>query len=406
MLHTIRHLDLVFQKHDDEYAYYESAAGAVESRPPPAGEPLNLFEPRLLNWGDPAPVVSLVNIPDGGGLLLGDSRHNTMHRFDSRAVLTESLGLPGPPVHLDGGALTLIGSLTPSNRASGALLTGYSGEPAAPLLTGLHRPVQSLVSDFDGDGDTDYLICEFGHYRGRLAVYENRGKEPPRRHVLSAEPGAVAARWLADTGATTGGLLVLNAQARESITLYRQRAGFDFSAKTLLEAHPGYGYTDLHVLDLSGDGREEILVLNGDNGDLPGPPLKPYHGLRIYRVEPGPALKEAVFLPLPGAFRAVTGDFDADGDADIATVAFFPDPRSPEQAFAYFENLGGLNFRRRTLPAGARAAWMTIASGDFDRDGDLDLALGAGHFSAPPRNPAFAGADTVPAALLLLNRRL
>ena len=216
----------------------------------------------------------------------------------------------------------------------------------------------------------------------------------------------VAARWFGQQDTSRGGLLVLNAQAREGITLYRHKAGFDFSAETLLEAHPGYGYTDLHVLDLTGDGRDELLVLNGDNGDLPGPPLKPYHGLRIYRVEPGPVLRELEFLPLPGAFRAVTGDFDADGDADIATVAFFPDPRSPEQSFAYFENLGGLTFRRRILPEGALAPWMTIAAGDFDRDGDLDLGLGAGHFAPPPRHPPGGPGHPAPAALLLLNRGL
>lgn len=384
--------------------HYESAPGAVKPEPPPAGQPLTLFDPRLVSWGDPAPVVSLVKIPDAGGLLLGDARHDTMHRFDPGARPLESLALPGSPVHLDGSALTLIGSLTPSNRAGGALLSDYRGDTAAPLLSELHRPVQSLAMDYDGDGDQDYLVCEFGHYRGRLAVYETIGQQPPRRHVLSREPGAVAARHFSQQGAAAGDLLVLNAQAREGITLYRHRSGFDFSAETLLEAHPGYGYTDLHVLDLNGDGREEVLTLNGDNGDLPGPPLKPYHGLRIYRVEPGPVLKEALFLPLPGAFRAVTGDFDADGDADIAAVAFFPDPRSPEQGFVYFENLGELKFRRRTLPQGAQAPWMTIAAGDFDRDGDLDLALGAGHFTPPPRPPAGVGTGSAPAALLLLNR--
>ena len=72
------------------------------------------------------------------------------------------------------------------------------------------------------------------------------------------------------------------------------------------------------------------------------------------------------------AFQA--GDFDQDGDQDMAMIAFFSEP-DPQESFLYFENKGKWQFQVYSvnLPP---AKWLVMEAGDVDRDGDLDLILG------------------------------
>ena len=281
--------------------YYELSEGAGAVPVPPAGETLTLFEPSAVYINALAPVTSLVQVnARGDGFLLGDGRDAMLRRFNAEGVLVESSRLPGIPVQLDDNGVsrrvTLIGSLSPSNAATGAIAEmRQPGQDWQPLVTQLHRPVSAIYADFDLDGDEDVLVCEFGHYVGRLALYErNAGAQisQMKRHVLSQEPGAVVARTL-DPG--DDGLLdaiVLKAQAREGVVLFKNLGGFRFERKVLVEQHPGFGYTDMHLADFTADGQQELLLVNGDNGDLPGPPLKAYHGLRIYRMLRGGGLEQ------------------------------------------------------------------------------------------------------------------
>ncbi len=390
--------------------YYESSGGSDPVSPPPDGKPLTLFEPSMVFFDDPAPVTSLVQIdPSGTGFFLADARGQTLHTFDTRGQLVSSKSVPGIPVQMNMNQLILIGSLPPSNAALGAIAEWLPGEHDWQLVTKkMHRPVHAVNADFDLDGDEDILACEFGHYVGRIGLYERKNKTDFELHVISTEPGAVAARLLDRGDDKLPDVLVLNAQAREGIVLLRNRGNLQFDREVLLVKHPGFGYTDMHMMDLDGDGTDELLTVNGDNGDLPGPPLKAYHGLRIYKMLPGPMLEEQLFLPLQGAFRAAPGDFDGDGDIDIAAISFFPDPRSPEQGFVYFENKGDLNFSRKIFAEGSLAPWMTMGAGDVDNDGDLDLVLGSGFVRPQQTNRSSASADSrrLPAALLLRNKTM
>lgn len=78
-------------------------------------------------------------------------------------------------------------------------------------------------------------------------------------------------------------------------------------------------------------------------------------------------------------------DFDGDGDPDIAAISFFPDyDKSPEESLAFLENQGGLKFTAHTFPDCYRDRWLTMDSGDLDRDGDADVVLG-GVYKTPFR---------------------
>ena len=105
--------------------------------------------------------------------------------------------------------------------------------------------------------------------------------------------------------------------------------------------------------------------------------LKAYHGIRLYRNQKE-GFKEQFFFPLNGAFKAIPGDFDMDGDLDIAAISYFPDYNdNPQESFVMLWNQGGYKFTAETFPHSYQGRWLTMDAGDLDGDGDLDIVLGA-----------------------------
>lgn len=391
--------------------FYESSEGSGPVAPPPLGEPLTLFETSLVYGTSTLPVSSLVQvIPEVGGFYLADAEDRSLVQFDSNGKILNSEILPGSVVHLDLDQqmqrVTIIGRIMhPSNSATGSIFEREKfGTGWRMVADSLHRPVHALTLDLDGDDHREIVINEFGHYVGNLSLLSPTENESMKKTVIRHEPGSISACVLyLDESGELPHLLVLNAQAREEVTFYRNRGGLWLEPETLLQKPPSFGYTQLHLVDLTGDGTEEVVTTNGDNADLPGPPLKAYHGIRIHRLLPGPQLEEIAFLHVPGAFQATFDDFDGNGLNDIAVVSYFPDSRRPEQRFVYFENKGDLSFERKTMEAASLAPWMTIDSGDIDNDGDQDIVLGSAYIKMrPPSNAS----NPLGSGMIIRNNRI
>ncbi len=329
-------------------------------------------------------IVMVNGDPERKVLFVGDSEAKRLEVLNFEGKWQSGIFLSNVPVGImfqsNTAFISLIGSLAPSDAPRGAIATALwvtnQFTTPEPLLTGLKRPVGTLTADLDGDGDQDMIINTYGHTMGRFSWWENTGNGKYIEHQLIDRPGAIHAvitDWDKDGKPD---ILVLMAQAKEGLFALINKGHGEFVEQPILQFHPGWGSASFEWKDFNGDGFNDLLIANGDNGEYTSC-LRPYHGLRLYLNDGSNHFKEQWFFPLNGAYKTITSDFDGDGDLDIAAISFFPDyANSPEESFVYLENLGGMKYQPWSFDQSWRGRWITMDAVDLDGDGDLDLVLG------------------------------
>src|SRR2546429_4879044 len=239
-------------------------------------------------------------------IFIGEAATNTFRVFDFNRHLKASLTLGSPQTDVISEKDRLLvleaGRLEANDEPKGTLAE-YDVARAGSLpfdkilIDSLFRPVFVRGFAFGGHGRKDFVICEFGNNRGRLALYREDGGRY-RRQVLDATPGAIRFEILDLTGDGFPDIVASLAQGYARIVVFVNDGTGDFSGarKVLARFPPIYGSMYFTMRDFNGDGKPDILYVNGDNFDY-SRVLKPYHGIRILENDGHNDFTERYFSP-------------------------------------------------------------------------------------------------------------
>ena len=346
---------------------------------------------------DPA-ITTLVHIrEETGETYIGDSVAHTLAVLGADGQLVEApmkFGKGMSPVGIefsaDAAYVASIGDLFAIGSSADKLATisrlslvdqRVVPESISVVLDDLYRMAGMDSADLNGDGSLDFIVSGFGMRQGSVAWFESQDDGSYREHVLIDRSGALKAEFHDFNGDQHLDIAVLMSDAREGFYILINNGANEFESTTIFETHPSYGHTYFELQDFNGDGRMDIMTVNGDNVDSdPYNTLKNYHGVRIYMNRGDLRFDDAYFYPMYGAFGAKAADFDNDGDLDIAAISFFPDfGIERRESFTLLRNDGDLEFSAYTNPELVNGRWMTLGVGDIDGDADVDIVLGGAY---------------------------
>ena len=319
------------------------------------------------------PSSTYVAVAPEGGVLLADINKASLFRLDAQLSPKQQIkvgaGLTDICTGRDGTFATVIGSFSPTDVGMGSVLHFGSTGPVT-VASGLRRPTSLIALNLDADPEEELLVTEFGKWTGGLSRWDRQADGSYARTDISSQTGAMQILAMSGLAPT---FLVLYAQGQEQVVKYTLDDKDNVQSETVLRFPPSYGSSSLKLVDWNADAVPDLLYTCGDAADYISQP-KPYHGVRLYVGKANGQYVEEKFWPLPGAYDAELGDFDSDGDADLAAVSFFPDFRQSNPASAViFDNDGSAQWPLRPLAGADRGRFIRLAAGDIDGDGKSDL---------------------------------
>ncbi|HSW54406.1 MAG TPA: FG-GAP-like repeat-containing protein [Ignavibacteriaceae bacterium] len=266
------------------------------------------------------------------------------------------------------------------------LLTGYTGYPSAPrseiyrndgnntftkqtsiYLTGVDYSSVAW-GDYDNDGDLDILLTGAGV--GPSKIYRNNGNnsftEQTGISLTAVSYSSVA--W--GDYDNDGDLDILLTGFSDPIGLrvskiFRNNGNNTFTEQTSIFLAEVY-YGSVAWGDYDNDGDLDILLTGAINT---------YNGLsvsKIYRNNGDNTFTEQTSISLAAVYYSSVawGDYDNDGDLDILLTGW-----SGVLTSKIYRNNGDNTFTEQTGISLTGVCYSSSAWGDYDNDGDLDILL-------------------------------
>jgi hypothetical protein len=292
-----------------------------------------------------------------------------------------------------------LGEFFPADHDKGAVIwmRGLAnGKFGSFWLDGWPRVADVEPADFNGDGKIDLAVAAFGWRKtGQVAVLENKTTNVLQpsfvTHTIDPRPGAIHV-VPADLNADGKmDFVTVLAQEHETVLAFINKGtgDFTFDRKVIYAApHPNWGSSGIQLIDLDKDGDLDVLLTHGDTFD--DGIVKPYHGIQWLENRGGYPFVEHTLAQMPGVHRAVAVDLDGDGDLDIVAGALLAGGSDVDEktlpALAWLEQTKPGTFVRHTIEMGF-PRHATLAVGDIDGDGDVDIVTG--YFSISASAPAW-----------------
>lgn len=238
--------------------------------------------------------------------------------------------------------------------------------------------------DFDGDGDIDLVVAEFGWRKtGRIVLLENLGGKgselQTRLREIDSRHGPIHVPPIDLNGDGHLDFVALISQDHEVVEAFLNDGEGEFSREVIWAApDPAYGSSGIELVDLDQDGDMDVLYTNGDSFDR-GP--KPYHSVQWLENEGGFPFVHHHIAEMPGVLDASAVDVDADGDLDIVATSMLS--HEINQQLSQLDTSSVVLMLQtepgRFEPTQIEAKshnHLALQADDFDNDGDIDIAVG------------------------------
>lgn len=246
----------------------------------------------------------------------------------------------------------------------------FASEPAwSPPAFDLTTAI--ALGDVDADGDLD-LVC--GNLRNGPAYYLNREGVLDTLQTWSAGIG-FETRSIALADMSGDGMIdLVCGNSAQGNTLYINRQG-SFRTAPVAVADPAYNTLSVSLGDVDGDGDLD-MVCGNDYFDMINYPNA------LYLNDGGVIGSEPAWLSGVDdyTFDTVMGDVDGDGDLDLICG----NQGWPGENNTLFRNESGIFETAPFWSSNPAFDTRSVALGDIDNDGDLDLVCGNAGFDGQP----------------------
>ncbi|MEX0322703.1 MAG: FG-GAP repeat domain-containing protein [Puniceicoccaceae bacterium] len=337
-------------------------------------------------------------------IIFCEAKHNQVNWLRQTApevfeeiVLAEDMRAP---VHVeaedmdgDGDLDVIVSSMSmvfPNNDLIGAvfILENQDLKTWKPhlIIDNTHRVVDARAVDFDGDGQLDLALGQFGYDQGSVSWLKRTGPWSFERFPLLELSGTCFVGVADFDHNGKQDMVALVSQQWEEIHIFLNVGQPDYHSRVIWgSTNEDYSLSGMSLGDVNQDGFMDILFTNGDGfGPNPEPGPKPWHGVQYLENLKGGQFVFRRLGDLGGAYSPVATDVDNDGDMDVVALAAFNDWKNPNSiSMAWFRNDGQNQWERRIL-AYKPIYLMTLDVADLDGDGGKPWLITGGFHSHPP----------------------